>query len=164
MLPPTRARFHLLIRPGSAAAGRQARAAGHALVRLPVTALAAPFGVLGQAARAAGAAVRLIRHALLDTADFGARDSIREIASVDVPKIVENDVTGYALDSYVQAHDSAKYAKILERQLIAAVLDFLQDREVDTSEYRQRATTILNYGVLQFGGRMDIRDSKLGTG
>jgi hypothetical protein len=154
MLPPTRPEFAL-----PAAHSRWVRAAGGALVRVPVTAVAAPFGVLGQLGRIAIIGVRAVRRVMVDEPDHGVRQSVRELAAVDVAGVVKDDLSTYALDNYAQAHDAAKYAKILERQLIATVLDLLQAREVDTSEYRQRVTAILNYGVMQFGGRLDLRDS-----
>jgi hypothetical protein len=43
-----------------------------------------------------------------------------------------------------QHQDVSKYQKLIERRVIASVLDFLDDRGVDTTEYRARATSILN--------------------
>jgi hypothetical protein len=72
-------------------------------------------------------------------ADFGARRSIREMATID----------GY--HHFFQSVDAVKYAKIVERRVLEIILDFLEQKNVDSSEYRTRQTSILNYGILQTG-------------
>ncbi|MGY0235050.1 hypothetical protein [Longispora urticae] len=78
--------------------------------------------------------------------DYGARWSMREYATDD------------AANNDFQLQDVSKYKKIVERRVVAAVLDFLESRDVDTTEYRQRAQAILNNGVLING----VSDSKIG--
>ena len=64
--------------------------------------------------------------------DYGARIGVREMAS---PGGARN---------LVQIRDVEKYRKLIERRVIASVLDFLDERGVDTAEYRARATSVLN--------------------
>ncbi|QKW36299.1 hypothetical protein HUT06_21560 [Actinomadura sp. NAK00032] len=52
--------------------------------------------------------------------------------------------------SYFQAMDVAKHSKIIERRIISAVGEFLHGR-VLTTEFEERATYILNSGVLNMG-------------
>jgi hypothetical protein len=68
--------------------------------------------------------------------DYGARFSVRERGS-----------SGLARNAF-QVHDAVKYKRIIERRVVATVLDFLEGRGVDTSEFRQRATAILNQGTI----------------
>ncbi|WP_283133753.1 hypothetical protein [Rhizohabitans arisaemae] len=57
------------------------------------------------------------------------------------------------LQTYMQALDVTKYTKLIEQRLTEAVLDFLEERDVDTTGYRQRAAEIVNnHGVMMSGG------------
>jgi hypothetical protein len=72
--------------------------------------------------------------------DYGARLSVRELASVG------------KLETYVQKLDAEKYYKLVERAVTSAVLDFLDTHGVDTAEYQARTNTVLNAGVIITGG------------
>jgi hypothetical protein len=71
--------------------------------------------------------------------DIGAKVSVREIAAE------ESD------QSYFQYQDVLQHSKIIERRLIAAVGEFLTELGIDTSEFWQRAATILNNGIINTG-------------
>ncbi|MEV4624958.1 hypothetical protein AB0J90_01525 [Micromonospora sp. NPDC049523] len=84
--------------------------------------------------------------------DYGAKDSVREL--------------GTALDTrnHTQSQDIDKYQRVIERRVLAAVLDFLESRGVDTSEYRQRAMTLLSAGaVVTGGGSINVYGDAIGT-
>lgn len=72
--------------------------------------------------------------------DFGARHSLRSLAAA--PR----------LQNYLQELDAEKYYKIVERAVTSAVLSYLEQHGVDTSEYRNRTAMVLNNGVLITGG------------
>lgn len=78
--------------------------------------------------------------------DFGARVGVRDLAMSDSWRnsLLENDFT--------------KYSGIIERRVIAATLDFLDQHGVDTTEFRQRTVSILNKGILHTGAG-DIRNA-----
>jgi hypothetical protein len=79
--------------------------------------------------------------------DYGARIGIRELGS-------ERDNRFLA-----QTQDVLKYKRLIERRVIASVLDFLDDRGIDTAEYRARADSVLvNNGMIATGGST-IKDS-----
>lgn len=83
--------------------------------------------------------------------DIGAEDSAREMAAV------ESD------ESYFQYQDILQHSKVIERQLIATVGDFLKELKVDTTEFWQRATAILNNGVINAGsGTINVVNSAIG--
>lgn len=46
------------------------------------------------------------------------------------------------------------HMKIIEQRVLKATLDFLKAHDVDTSEFEQQATNIINSGVLNMGGTM----------
>ncbi|MET9230083.1 hypothetical protein [Lentzea sp. NPDC003310] len=82
---------------------------------------------------------------------YGARFSVREEASD----------TNY--HNYFQKTDAAKHLKLVERHVLAALLDFLDERGVDTTEFRNRQMTILNQGVIQTGGISNVGNQAVGS-
>ncbi|MEU4513881.1 hypothetical protein AB0G05_30645 [Nonomuraea wenchangensis] len=83
--------------------------------------------------------------------DYGARLSLREVGSAE------------RADTLVQELDAFKYTKLVEERLTSAVLDFLEDKGVDTTAYRRQATAVSisstthheysgNFPGAQFGG------------
>ncbi|NMO56189.1 hypothetical protein HH310_34050 [Actinoplanes sp. TBRC 11911] len=74
--------------------------------------------------------------------DYGAQLSVRELGS----ELVFRNGTELAdgVRNLVQVQDVARYQRLIERRVFAAVLDFLDDRDIDTTEYRARAASILN--------------------
>jgi hypothetical protein len=82
---------------------------------------------------------------------YGARFSVREEAS---------DANYH---NYFQKTDAAKHLKLIERHVLAALLDFLDERGVDTTEFRNRQMTILNQGVIQTGGISNVGNQAVGS-
>ncbi len=60
----------------------------------------------------------------------------------------------------VTIHD---HMKLIEQRLLKATEDFLESREVDTSAFKRRATSIINTGVLNMGGKTEIKQSAVGV-
>lgn len=83
--------------------------------------------------------------------DYGARFSVREEATDD------------NYHNYFQKTDAAKHLKLVERHVLAALLDFLDDRGVDTTEFRNRQMTILNQGIIQTGGISNVGNQAVGS-
>ncbi len=83
--------------------------------------------------------------------NIGTRFSLRERATDD------------DAETYFQLRDISKHLKIIERRLLATVEGFLVEAGVDISEFVQRATTILNNGVINSGsGDVNINASAVG--
>jgi hypothetical protein len=120
--------------------------------------LTAPFAVLGYWNEAweelSGKAERE-RHKLIDANplwDYGASTSVRE---------------AYASGEYVryfQRADSDYYEKALEKEILDALIDFLDARGIDTSDLRERQSTILNNGVIVQGGNIAAGSLAVGGG
>jgi hypothetical protein len=83
--------------------------------------------------------------------NYGARVSIRE----------EGADTNY--HNYFQKTDADKHLKLVERHVLAALLDFLDEHEVDTAEFRTRQMTILNQGIIQTGGVSNVENQAVGS-
>ncbi|GHH27947.1 hypothetical protein [Lentzea cavernae] len=82
---------------------------------------------------------------------YGARFSVRE------------EATDTNYHNYFQKTDAAKHLKLIERHVLAALLDFLDERGVDTTEFRNRQMTILNQGVIQTGGVSNVGNQAIGS-
>jgi len=83
--------------------------------------------------------------------NYGARFSVRE------------EATDANYHNYFQKTDAAKHLKLIERHVLAALLDFLDEHGVDTTEFRNRQMTILNQGIIQTGGTSNVGNQAVGS-
>jgi hypothetical protein len=135
---------------------------GHAIAAIvagPVMTVVAPFIVLGLASAGLGRmltseakqAKRRRERAENDPAyDFGAETTLRAM---------------YAQNRYLhyfQKSDGEFGNKLIERKILHEVETFLDARGIDTSDIRERQTTILNSGILVQGG--DVKAEALAVG
>ncbi|MGC4804320.1 hypothetical protein [Micromonospora sp. DT233] len=144
-LPPCADRFRVVDQVGGTGPAAFVRAGLQGLLyapstigRAPLNLLRAGFDAVTNALSGAGGGPTRPGY------DYGARTSVREL--------------GMAADTrhHLQAQEVDKHQRIIERRLLAAALDFLQERGVDTSEYRQRAATLLNAGAIVTGGSLTV--------
>lgn len=63
---------------------------------------------------------------------------------------------------YFQKLDGVFYSKVLEREILNSIVDFLDDHDIDTSELKERQSTILNSGIVVQGG--DVKAESLAVG
>jgi hypothetical protein len=151
-LLPTRAEYHVVDQAAETGAGAVVKEVARKTRRLPEELLATR--------RLAGAPAQLwaaLRPGKDQTArkvdriDIGAAVSAREVAAIEADQ------------SYFQYQDILQHSKVIERRLIATVGDYLTELGVDTSEFWERATAILNTGVINTGsGTVNIADSAIG--
>ena len=75
--------------------------------------------------------------------DFGAHFSVRELAA-ERPTV-----------KFMQRLDAAKYVALLDRTVSEAILNFLDERGVDTDEFRSAVTKVVNdySGQQNYGGQ-----------
>ena len=92
------------------------------------------------------------RRSILRIGDFnyGPRQCIRELAS------------SQTYQRYFQHSDKELYTKVLERQVIDVLIEFLDEKGVDTSDLRRRLVVVENRGVVMSGG--EIRADSLAVG
>lgn len=83
--------------------------------------------------------------------DFGARTSVRELAQ-------SNDYRRQA-----QMRDKEMFAKVIDREVLDAIIGFLDGCDIDTSELRERRTAVLNNGVIVTGGQLTSENIAVGT-
>lgn len=84
------------------------------------------------------------------TFDYGATTSIRESASSP------------AYRRYFQKLDKEMYLKIIERQILDSIIEFVDGKNIDTSDLKDRQTTILNNGVIVSGGSIKAESLAVG--
>ncbi|GII65573.1 hypothetical protein Skr01_56580 [Sphaerisporangium krabiense] len=142
VLPPAKALYHIVDELPTMNVARLVWEAVRALkLHLLADVAAAP-------ARLARTAWQAARRALTapDPADYlvyryGARLSAREIGAAPEPQ------------THIQVLDTLKYTKLIEQRLTEAVLDFLEERGIDTAGYRLQAASVsMNTLMVGAGG------------
>jgi hypothetical protein len=83
--------------------------------------------------------------------DYGAPTAIRERLAAD------------RYQQYFQWLDEQMYVKLIEREILAAIGDFLDAKGIDTSELREQRSTILNAGVV-ISGDVNAQSVAVGSG
>jgi len=82
--------------------------------------------------------------------DYGASTSIRELAASNL------------YSHYFQKLDKEMYLKLIERQILDSIINFLDAHNIDTSDLRARQDTILNNGVIVTGGSVEAQNLTVG--
>jgi hypothetical protein len=82
---------------------------------------------------------------------WGATTSLRELAQ------------SRQYRRYFQQIDREMTSKIVERQLLDTITEFLRDRNIDTFEIEERQTAILNNGVIVSGGTLNADSLAVGA-
>jgi hypothetical protein len=151
-LAPPSERYRIVDAEGGTGFGAWIRALRSAATATPNTILRAP----GRLTRSL-ASMPWASHGTAGTGlsrrryDYGTRTSVREIGTKD------------KLRNFTQRQDILKFKRLIERRVIAHVLDFLDEHEVDTTEYRATTASVLNIGVGHFGpGDMNFNEKVVG--
>jgi hypothetical protein len=95
--------------------------------------------------------------------DRKLRNEIRENPNFNygVASSLRQNVTGSNYLHYFQKSDREMLVKILDTQILETLLDFLDEHNIDTSQLRERRTTILNNGVI---GNIEGQSVAVGQG
>jgi hypothetical protein len=64
---------------------------------------------------------------------------------------------------YFQKLDGDFYSKVLEREILSTIVSFLDEHNIDTSELKERQSTILNSGIIIHGGDVKAESLAVGT-
>lgn len=122
----------------------------------PLLAIAAPFSTIAllftpleQFNR-----VRRLRRAIREDPgyNYGALQSIRELGTENSWRV------------YFQKLDKEMHSKVVQQRLIDGLIDFLDDRGIDTSEIKDRGSHILNNGIMVSGGAISAESLAVGDG
>lgn len=157
LLPPVQEKYHRVdnINP-TLSLRRLSGILAKAIMQTPVVMILAPVRTLGYVLRPyrLWQRERRIRR-LIDmnlAYDYGAKTSIREsAASSDYRR-------------YFQRLDQEMNRKVLERRILDAVIEFLDEKNIDTSDLKDRQQTILNEGVIVSGGSVQAESIAVGKG
>jgi hypothetical protein len=84
--------------------------------------------------------------------NYGAETSLRQALSSG------------AYGHYFQKMDGDLYSKLFEHEVLDSLVEFLNAHGVDTSELKERQTTILNNGVMVQGGDVNAESLAVGAG
>jgi hypothetical protein len=116
--------------------------------------LLSPFYVLGRLINRFQEQKRrkIMRRIVRETPNFnyGAAMSVREIASSGL------------YYQHFQKLDKEMYLKIIERQIIDGMVEFLESKNIDTSELKERQNTIFNNGMIVSGGSVQATNLSVG--
>ncbi|MEA5551187.1 hypothetical protein VB713_09405 [Anabaena cylindrica UHCC 0172] len=95
---------------------------------------------------------QIIRHYINRNPNFnyGATNSLRE------------RVSSSEYRQYFQQLDQEMYLKIIEQQIIDSIKTFLETKNIDTSDFQQARSQILNYGLIVSGGIMEAKNLAVG--
>ncbi|MEV4392549.1 hypothetical protein [Nonomuraea sp. NPDC049607] len=141
VLPPAYGPYHVVDRLPTMTGGRIAWEAVRSLkLRLLRDVLAAPARLVRtgtQAVRQNMMAPDPRKHIVYP---YGARFSVRELGASD------------DLQTHIQVLDVSKYVRMIEQRLTEAVLDFLEDRGVETGAYRLQAASVTMNTLSVSGG------------
>ena len=83
--------------------------------------------------------------------NYGAITSLRERVSYD-----------NAYNRYFQKLDKEMYLKSIERRIIDGLSKFLDSKNIDTSDFKEAKSTILNNGVIVSGGSLQAQSLTVG--
>ncbi|MEV5324717.1 hypothetical protein AB0K67_11215 [Nonomuraea sp. NPDC052634] len=140
VLPPVLDPYHVVDRLPSMNPGRIAWEAVRVLrLRLLRDVLAAPARVVRTAVQAVRQGVTARDPRAHIVYPYGALRSVRELGA-------DTD-----MQTYIQTLDVAKYVKMIEHRLTEAVLDYLEERQVDTGAYRLQAAGVTMNATVTVG-------------
>jgi hypothetical protein len=133
ILPPTPERYHVF-GPGGPLAKTGPVGFLRGLALMPFELARSPYDLARYIQKAIANGVRR-----RFPEDHGAVVGIRELGAADSEQ------------NYFQYRDAVKYIEIMERQLFDALVTYLRENNVDTGELEERANTIVNNGVINYG-------------
>jgi hypothetical protein len=82
--------------------------------------------------------------------DYGAASSIRQDASASLER------------RYFDRLDADTHLKIIERQILESMVEFLDAKNIDTKEFKKQQITILNSGLIVTGGALNTESLAVG--
>jgi hypothetical protein len=81
--------------------------------------------------------------------DFGAKEHINQI------------ITG-SFDDFCRDQDFFMHMKIIEKRILNTIEEFLASKGIDTKDFRERETNILNNGIIISGSKLNAQNLAIG--
>lgn len=63
---------------------------------------------------------------------------------------------------FFQKLDQEMYLKIIERRIVDSLSNFLASKNIDTSDFKDARSTILNHGIIVDGGSLQAENIAVG--
>jgi hypothetical protein len=97
-------------------------------------------------------------------AEVEARKAIKENPAFNYGAIttIRESATSNNYRLYFQKLDKEMNLKIIERQILDCIVQFLDGKNVDTSDLKESKDTILNHGVIIYGGNVQAESIAVG--
>lgn len=101
---------------------------------------------------------------LLDTKEKRIRKEIKNNPLFDygAGSSLRGKMSSSQYSHFFQRADKEMYVKVIERTLLDTIVKFLNDHNIDTSDIKERQTSIVNSGIIVQGG--DVRAQALAVG
>lgn len=100
---------------------------------------------------------------------FGGKEVVKQKivkSSPDYDYGAYTSLRGSASQQYYSQHfqklDQERYFKIIEKRIFNLITDFLDNKNIDTSEFKEREASILNQGVIMTGGNLTGENIAIG--
>ncbi|MCX4761982.1 hypothetical protein OG562_13565 [Streptomyces sp. NBC_01275] len=143
VMPPVAERYRVLDRMGRRPSS-DARLWGITLLKTPLRIVLAPALIVGR--RVSDLAHRLDRKRLERQAESGS--GVDFSVGLNIRKWIGEGV----YRSHFQKIDSDRHLKAIERHVLAEIVEFLDDKGMDVSDFKSQQTVILNQGIIHTGG------------
>ena len=82
--------------------------------------------------------------------NYGEITNLRKLISADI------------IENYFILSDLDEYTKIFEKRLLDVLSNFLEEKNIDVSEFKQRENNILNNGIIITGGQIQADNLSVG--
>jgi hypothetical protein len=155
IMPPMEDKYRILDRIEHKHASK-ARLWGTALLLTPLRVIMAPALLTGR--YVSDLAHRTDRKRLERDAATGS--GVDFSVGVNIRKWISKSI----YRNHFQKIDADKHLKVIERHILANVIEFLGEHGVDVSEFKTQQTAILNEGIIQIGGISNVENQSVGTG
>jgi hypothetical protein len=128
------------------------------LIKTPINEFAAWIRLVGQIGklidRTFDTESHVLRRQIKDNPlyNYGTRTTLRQALS------------NSRYDHYFQRLDQEMYVKTIEREILVTIVKFLDAHNIDTSELKERQTTIINSGIIVRNGNIKAESVAVGAG
>ena len=124
----------------------------------PILAIASPFIIFGR--------MNEFLEELFDKKEKKRRKQVDEnpLFNYGTGSSFRESVSSGQFIHYFQKLDSVFYSNVLEREILSSIVDFLDAHDIDTSELKERQSTILNSGIIVQGGDVKAESLAVGSG
>ncbi|XZF15523.1 hypothetical protein ACTHGU_05260 [Chitinophagaceae bacterium MMS25-I14] len=126
----------------------------NSLVTTPILLIASPFVLLANVIRLSGI-VEFFRDL------FGNEESEKELIGSN--HIIDRLFRDQYYGDYFQSQDADFYLKTVEKRVLNTIIDFLEDHNINVSDFKESVVHILNNGIMMSGGELKADNVAIGN-